>query len=324
MRLSGKTFAIMASFALLLLLGACVDGGINPPPQYQLTVSKTGAGVGTVTSDPSGIDCGSTCSAVFNEGTFVTLQANPASGSFFAGWSGAGCSGTNTCTVTMSSTHTQLVTANFVEVSPGEQPLLVNVSGNGRVTSNKGGIDCKPSCTATFTQGTNVTLTALPDTGWSFAGWEGDCNGSGTCTLSMNTEKSVTATFTPDVSEQGIYPVSSTCDGVGSGQNCTVSIHLMNSTSSYAGFEFSFSSSGFDLRGAQTGSLTDGCFAQAGPSKVGVVCSTRTSGSGEIVVLTLSRTQNNASSLVVQNPYVAETGAAKISVQGGSLAVTGQ
>jgi hypothetical protein len=322
MRLSGKTFAIMASFALLLLLGACVDGGVNPQPQYQLTVYKTGTGVGTVTSNPAGITCGNTCSAAFNAGRSVTLQANPASGSFFAGWSGARCSGTGNCTVTMNTA--QSVTANFLEVPPGEQALLVNVNGNGRVTSNKGGIDCKTSCTTTFTQNTNVTLTAKPDTGWSFAGWEGDCSGTGTCTLSMNTEKSVTATFTPDVSEQGIYPVSSTCDGVGSGQNCTVSIHLMNSTSSYAGFEFTFSSSGFELRGAQTGSLTDGCFAQAGPSKVGVVCSTRTSGSGEIVVLTLRRTQNNASSLVVQNPYVAETGAAKTSVQGGSLAVAGQ
>ena len=53
-----------------------------------LTVNNTGSGSGTVTSTPSGIDCGSTCSAPFDVGTTVTLSATPAPGSRFAGWSG--------------------------------------------------------------------------------------------------------------------------------------------------------------------------------------------------------------------------------------------
>jgi CSLREA domain-containing protein len=53
-----------------------------------LMVTKAGSGSGTVTSDPEGIDCGSTCGADFEEGAEVILTAIPDSGSVFAGWSG--------------------------------------------------------------------------------------------------------------------------------------------------------------------------------------------------------------------------------------------
>lgn len=76
---------------------------------HTFSVSKSGSGSGTVTSSPSGINCGSTCSASFASGTSVTLSANPASGSAFAGWSGS-CSG-SICTVNM--TQARSVTALF-------------------------------------------------------------------------------------------------------------------------------------------------------------------------------------------------------------------
>ncbi|MEO5765878.1 MAG: hypothetical protein ABIR52_11255 [Casimicrobiaceae bacterium] len=50
------------------------------------------SGAGTVSSAPAGINCGSTCSTGFNFGTPVTLNAVPAAGRAFGGWSGA-CSG---------------------------------------------------------------------------------------------------------------------------------------------------------------------------------------------------------------------------------------
>ena len=71
---------------------------------------RAGAGSGTVTSSPSGITCGSTCSASFASGTSVSLTATPAAGSSFTGWSGA-CTGTGACTVAV--TQASSVTATF-------------------------------------------------------------------------------------------------------------------------------------------------------------------------------------------------------------------
>ncbi|RUQ34481.1 MAG: hypothetical protein EKK69_15520, partial [Candidatus Competibacteraceae bacterium] len=70
---------------------------------YTLTVTKAGAGAatGTVSSSPAGIACGSDCTEGYAPGTLVTLTATAGSGYIFTGWSGAGCSGTDPCAVTM-------------------------------------------------------------------------------------------------------------------------------------------------------------------------------------------------------------------------------
>ena len=69
-----------------------------------LTVMKTGDG--TITSDPAGIDCGTTCMAEFPPLSAVTLTVTPASTSVFEGWTGDCSGGTNTCSVTMDSAKT--------------------------------------------------------------------------------------------------------------------------------------------------------------------------------------------------------------------------
>jgi hypothetical protein len=76
---------------------------------FTLTVSKSGNG--TVTSTPSGIQCGADCSEVYASGATVTLTATPGKNFTFVGWTGGGCSGTGTCTVTMDASKT--VTATF-------------------------------------------------------------------------------------------------------------------------------------------------------------------------------------------------------------------
>jgi hypothetical protein len=86
------------------------------PGTLNLTVIPSGNGNGAVNSSPAGIDCGSTCSYDFNYNTVVTLTATPAAGSSFTGWSGGGCSGTNTCTVTM--IESTSVLAEFSANSP--------------------------------------------------------------------------------------------------------------------------------------------------------------------------------------------------------------
>lgn len=55
---------------------------------YTLTVTKSGTGSGTVTSSPSGINCGTDCSEAYRVNASVTLTASPSADSIFTGWSG--------------------------------------------------------------------------------------------------------------------------------------------------------------------------------------------------------------------------------------------
>ncbi len=100
----------------VLALARYVGGSVTPPVQHTLTVSKSGAGSGTVTSSPAGISCGATCSHTYNSGTQITLSATPAAGSTFTGFSGGGCSGASACTLTLGSD--QSVTASFAQAPP--------------------------------------------------------------------------------------------------------------------------------------------------------------------------------------------------------------
>ena len=80
-----------------------------------LIVQRAGAGTGTVVSDPPGlIDCGTSCSAVFDAATTVRLEARTSNGSnsYFSGWSTPECAGPlRDCTVPLETTRT--VTATF-------------------------------------------------------------------------------------------------------------------------------------------------------------------------------------------------------------------
>jgi hypothetical protein len=68
-------------------------------------------------------------------------------------------------------------------------------SGSGTVTSSPAGIDCGVVCSGTYAAGSVVTLTAGPASESSFAGWGGDCSGTGPCTLTMSAARSVDAEF---------------------------------------------------------------------------------------------------------------------------------
>lgn len=84
----------------------------------------------------------------------------------------------------------------IVNDDPGPQTVNVAVAGSGTVTSNPAGISCPADCTQAYVYGTAVTLTASPSTGWSFTGWSGGgCSGTGSCVVTMNQARSVTATF---------------------------------------------------------------------------------------------------------------------------------
>jgi pro-kumamolisin-like protein/List-Bact-rpt repeat protein len=185
-----------------------------------LTVSVTGSG--TVSSNPAGISCPSTCSKTFTGGSQVTLTPTPAAGWAFNSWGGA-CSGSGTCTVAMNAAES--VTATFAQSAT----LSVSVTGSGSVTSSPGGINCPSTCSASFAGGTQVTVTATPAAGgdWNLSGWGGACSGVGTCVVTMNAPQSVTATFaqsqyTLNVSVAGNGTVTSSPSGVSCPSVCTM------------------------------------------------------------------------------------------------------
>jgi hypothetical protein len=182
------------------LYDARVGGGFAADveaEEFKLTVKPTGAGTGKVTSSPAGIDCGSDCDEEYEEGTEVTLTAEASAGSTFKGFSGAGCSGTGPCEVTL--TEAAEVTAQFDLTTPTHKlTVATEGTGSGTVTSSPGLISCSPFCTEEYEAGTKVTLTATPAPGSLFYSWK-RCDAGGVngrqCTVGMDKAKTVTAVF---------------------------------------------------------------------------------------------------------------------------------
>ena len=85
----------------------------------------------------------------------------------------------------------QAATAAFVDT------IAVKKSGqgSGTVKSSPGGIRCGKACSHGYAYGTPVTLGAFPAKGSTFTGWSGPCKGSGLCTLSVDADATVKATF---------------------------------------------------------------------------------------------------------------------------------
>jgi hypothetical protein len=175
-------------------------GGVLAPEAvaFELRLTKTGVGAGTVSSDPAGINCGVGCSSAthaFPSGTVVTLAATPDGSSTFAGWSGD-CAGMSpSCEMTLDVARS--VSASFVRLAT-THTLTVAKEGTGSatVTSSPAGIDCGADCSEAYLPATTVTLTATPSEDSVFAGWMGDCAGSSPqCQVTMAAARTVTAVF---------------------------------------------------------------------------------------------------------------------------------
>ena len=176
---------------------------------------------GHVTEGPSGsrkINCGSgtgraDCKEKYVHGTVVTLTAHPDDG-YVVSWSG--CTGTeNTCKVTMNGA--QGVAATF---GP-KLTLTVTPTTAGRVNRSPEGTSCGTGCWS-YVEGSEVTLTAVPKTGYVVS-WSGCDEATGNeCEVTMNGAKAVAATFSPTltVTKNEGGSVTST-PGIDCGSNCT-------------------------------------------------------------------------------------------------------
>jgi hypothetical protein len=224
----GLTFAAVL-FAILAL--PAFASAVKAP----LTVVKTGTGQGTVTSSPSGINCGTSCTeakASFLVETPITLTASPKAGSVFVGWFGCDAEpSATTCEITVYEGEEPTVEAEFNEEKfflflekPG--------TGQGTVTSSPAGINCGTSCEAEYLEGTKVVLTASPAAGSYFEGWFGcDTEPSATkCEVTINEEMTVEAEFNeiekfPLVLEKlgtGKGTVSSSPTGISCNASCSI------------------------------------------------------------------------------------------------------
>ena len=100
---------------------------------HSLLITKAGNGSGTVSG--TGIDCGPDCSERYPEGTSVTLNATPAAGSTFAGWSGACTNATGPCTVTMDAAKALTALFNLAVTPPPPPPPIDTVAPNTTIKS---------------------------------------------------------------------------------------------------------------------------------------------------------------------------------------------
>jgi len=74
--------------------------------------------------------------------------------------------------------------------------VVVTKAGNGNVDSADRFISCGSKCTAFYSMGTPVTLSAKPGSGSVFSGWGGACGGNEpTCSVMVNDALNVTAAF---------------------------------------------------------------------------------------------------------------------------------
>lgn len=169
-----------------------------------LSVAKSGLGDGAVTSNPAALGCGGACAEEFEGGSTVVLSAIPAARSRFVGWAGCDSELGGRCVVTMVGPRT--VGAEF-EPAP-QRTLSVHVVGGGLVSSAPAGIECDGNCAASFNDGTEVTLSALPVSGNRLSAWSG-CDSEpspGKCKVAMKAARSVNATFVPVLGPSPLPP----------------------------------------------------------------------------------------------------------------------
>jgi len=112
--------------------------------------------------------------------------------------------------------------------------LAISKAGTGGGTVTGTALNCGATCAATYNYGTSITLTATPDATSTFTGWSGDCTGTGTCSVTMDSAKNVTATFarvykTLSTTVNGSGSLSSSPAGISCGSTCSAQ-YVVNSS----------------------------------------------------------------------------------------------
>ena len=162
---------VMAGAGATLSSPTCGGGGTTT---YTVTTTASPTAGGSVSGGGS-----------YTSGSTATLTATAAAGYTFTGWSGGASGTTNPLNVTVNSNLS--VTANFT-ASTTTYTLTTTASPAAGGSVSGGG---------SYASGATATVTATPAAGYTFSGWSGAATGTtNPTTITMNANKSVTATFT--------------------------------------------------------------------------------------------------------------------------------
>jgi hypothetical protein len=89
---------------------------------------------------------------------------------------------------------------SFSGIAPFAVTLSLATSSGGQITLAPGDLTCTSSCQATYSAGSEVTLTAVPGDDYEFDSWSSGCTGTNpACTLTLMDSIQVTASFAPKV-----------------------------------------------------------------------------------------------------------------------------
>ena len=225
----GEVYKITPSGTLTVLYSfcsqtSCTDGAY---PKAALMQASDGNFYGTTSS--SGVYGQGTVFAINSGGTLTTLYS-------FCAQSGCADGGNPVAGVTQASDG-YLYGTTYAGGSANSGTvfklhlvsylLTVTAPQNGTVTSSDGYINCPGSCTHSYVENSQVTLTGNPAQGYQFSSWGGACTGSNpSCTVTMSNNETVSATFaqssyTLTVSISGDGTITSTDGYINCPGNCT-------------------------------------------------------------------------------------------------------
>jgi len=148
------------------------------PTQYTLAVSASEGG--TVSTE----------GGTYDEGTEVTIIATSNEGYRFTGWEG-NSSTSESLTVTLNSNQTYQALFELIPI----YTLTITTSDGGTVSSEGGD----------YEEGTEVTITAIPDEGYEFVGWEGSDEIVSELTFSINSDLDLSPIFQRIQSDESLY-----------------------------------------------------------------------------------------------------------------------
>ena len=186
------------------------------PARFPVTIVASGNGsgrvVGTVPDGTGKIDCtvtsglatGTGCTALYPFGSTLFILGASEENTRFVGFSVPPCTVATSCSATVTGPLSITATFQLVDGSPIALTVVGVGTGRGIVTAAPGSTQCSfngvlpdNSCTITYAQPTQVTLTASPQFGSTFGGWTGDmCSGTDlTCTFILSAATAVSVNF---------------------------------------------------------------------------------------------------------------------------------